>query len=113
VELRKPQLSLKGEAMPTALQPTAAARKRRRTEEESRSAFSRRKHENAQRDFAQLIKGGKLEVTLMIRSRFAEQTMFEVLNFITRRGVLRAGHTQVASAGRALIGPMAYYEVNA
>jgi len=93
VELRKPHLSLEGEAVPTARQPTAAARKRKRTEEESRGAFSWWIRNNARNDFAQLIKGGKLEVTRMIKSRFAEQTMFEVLNFITRRGVLRAGHT--------------------
>ena len=39
VELHKPQLSLEGEAMPTALHPTAAARKRKRTEEECAAHF--------------------------------------------------------------------------
>ena len=68
VELRKPQLSLEGEAVPTALQPTAAALKRKRTEEETRRAFSRRTLKNGQRDFAQLIKGGELEVTRITKS---------------------------------------------
>jgi len=112
VELRKPQLSMEGEAISTDPLPTAAALKRKRTEDETRCAFSRRNHENGQRDFAQLTNGAELEVTRMTKSRIAEQTMFDALNFVIGRGVLRAGHTQVASAGRAFIGPMAYYEVN-
>ena len=68
--------------------------------------------DNALTDFAQLIKGGRLEIARRSKSRFADKTIFDALNYIVRRGVLRAGHTQVAIAGRALIGSMAFYEVD-
>jgi len=112
VEVHKPRLSLEGDVVPAAQQPTALALKRKRTEGEARSKFSRRTRENGQKDFAQLTKGGQLESTQLVKARFADKTVYDALNFIVGRGVLRAGHTQVAFAGRAPIGSMAYYEVD-